>query len=36
MEYDTEGQVESWDHHQGSKSLQQDGNQANLEHVGVE
>lgn len=36
MEYDTEGQVESREHYQGSKSLQQYGNQANLEHVGVE
>lgn len=36
MEDDTEGQVESRKHQQGSKPLQQNGHQANLKHVGVE
>lgn len=35
MENDTEGQVESGEHQQASKSLQQHGDQANLEDVGV-
>lgn len=35
MEYDTEGQIESREHQQSSKSLQQYGHQADLEHVGV-
>lgn len=36
MEYDTEGQVESREHQQGSKPLQQYGDEADLEHEGVE
>lgn len=35
MEYDTEGQIESREHQQSSKSLQQYGDQADLEHEGV-
>lgn len=35
MEYDTEGQVESRENQQSSKSLQQYGDQADPEHVGV-
>lgn len=36
VEADAEGQVKSWDHQQSPESLQQQGHQANLEHVCVE
>lgn len=36
VECDTEGQIESREHQQRSKPLQQYGDQADLEHEGVE
>lgn len=36
MEADAQGQVKSRDHQQCPEPLQQQGNQADLEHVGVE
>lgn len=36
MEADAEGQIESREHQQSPESLQQQGHQADLEHVGVE